>query len=69
MDTDAQLPAGQRGDGECVVDLGGGGVIDAESLDLGERQVLRHCGRVEIWKCRAPREMLEQETIQVVVMR
>ena len=69
MDADAQLPAGQRSDRERIVDFGGGDVIDAESLDLGERQILRNGGRIQIGERRAAREMLEQEAIQVVIVR
>src|SRR3970040_1948209 len=47
----------------------GSTVMGSAALDLGERQILRHCGRDQVGKCRAPRKMLEQEAIQVVVVR
>ena len=69
MDADAQVPAGQRGHRERIVDLGGGDVVDAERLDLRQRQVLRHGGAPQVRERRAARKMLEQEAVEVVIVR
>jgi hypothetical protein len=69
VDADTQVPAGQRSDRKRVVNLGGGDVIDAERLDLREREIPRQRERFEVSKCRTAREMLEQEAVQVVIMR
>ncbi len=68
VDADAPVAVRQFFERERVVDLGGAGVVDAEGGDGRQRQlgmlVHRHLGEAG-----AAREVLEQELVQMVVMR
>src|SRR5262249_61128081 len=67
MDTDARVAAGQPGHRKGVVDLGGGGIVDTEGIDLCEREIVRNLCELPGRKCRSPREMVEQEAVEMIV--
>ena len=68
MDADAPVAVRQFLDRERVVDLGGAGIVDAEGGDAGQRQFGMLVHR-DLGEAGAAREVLEQELVQVVIVR
>ena len=68
MDADAPVAVGQFFQRERVVDLGGAGIVDAEGVDRRQRQFGMLFHR-DLGEGGAAREILEQELVQVIVVR
>ena len=68
MYTDAPANARQRLQREGVVDLGRRRVVDRKGGDIGARQALGQCGKFDFRETGAGREILVEETLEVVVV-
>ena len=68
MYADAHVAVRERGHGERIVDLGRGDVVDAESLDFRERKIPRRLGCEQRIEFEPAREVLEDETLEVIVV-
>ena len=68
MHADAPVAVGQLVHRERIVDFRGGRVIDAEGVHVGQRQFVR-CAQLDGREAGAMREMLEQEALQMVILR
>ena len=69
MDADAPAEAGQHLHREGVVDLGGGCVVDRKGGDVGARQCSAGFRDVARREGGAARKILDEKTLEVVVVR